>query len=79
VTAMHRTPIESKAISSLGYEATEQRLEIQFTDGGIFEYENVPPDVHLQFLMAPSKGQYFNQMIRGKFTYTRTSGTKTLS
>jgi hypothetical protein len=70
---MHRTPIESKAVTSIGYDSAEQRLEIRFKDGGIYEYRDVPADVHRQFLAAASKGQYFNETIRGRFAYLRSS------
>ena len=76
---MHRTPIESKAITSIGYASAEQRLEVRFHDGGVYEYRDVPPDMHQQFLVAASKGQYFNNTIRGRFAYTRSKIDQTLS
>jgi hypothetical protein len=71
VTAMHRTPIESKAITSIAYDLAEQRLEILFQDGGVYQYRDFPPDVYRQFLAADSKGQYFNKTIRGRFAHVR--------
>lgn len=66
---MRRTPIQSKAITSIGYDAAGRCLEIRFRDRRVYEYRDVPLDVHRQFLAAASKGQYFNETIRGRFTY----------
>lgn len=75
---MFRTPIQSKALTSIGYDSAEQRLEIRFTDGDVYEYRDVPADVHRQFLAATSKGQYFNQTIRGRFNYVQPGRAKIL-
>lgn len=68
---MHRTPIESRALTSIGYDPAEQRLEIRFKDGTVYVYRDVPVDVHGQFLAAASKGQYFNKTIRDRYAYIR--------
>jgi len=68
---MHGIPVKSKAVTSIGYDSAGQRLEIRFRDGRVYEYRDVPADVHRQFLTAASKGLYFNQIIRRRFSYVR--------
>lgn len=62
---MYRVPVESSSIDSVGYE--DEVLEIRFTNGGVYHYFGVPPDVCLDFLKADSKGRYFNRYIRGVY------------
>jgi hypothetical protein len=70
---MHRTSIQSKAILNIGYDPAERRLEIRFRDGRLYHYRDVPAEVHRQFLAAPSKGSYFNEVIRGGFAHARST------
>lgn len=76
---MHRTAIQSQAVTIIGYNSAEQRLEIRFKHGEVYEYRDVPADVHRQFLAAASKGQYFNKIIRGRFAHVRSTSTESLS
>lgn len=46
-------------------------LEIQFTDGTVYTYENVPYDVFQELTEAPSAGAYFNSDIRNAYSYRR--------
>lgn len=66
---MQRIAIASSVLNGIGYDATTQRLELQFHDGGTYEYSNVPAHIYSALLMAESKGAYFNSAIRGKFRY----------
>jgi hypothetical protein len=75
----HRTPIESTAVTSIGYDCAERHLEIRFKNGGVYEYLDVPADVYCQFLTAVSKGRYFNETIRERFAYRRSGDALDLS
>ena len=65
---MERTPVESSNLASVGYEAG--MLEVQFRDGAVYQYHNVPPEVHTALLAAPSKGAFLSLYVANKFDLT---------
>ena len=69
---MDRTPVNSSNIAAIGYDPDSQILEVEFLDGSIYDYSDVP-DYHFEGIMAaPSKGQYLHQHIKkGGYTYQR--------
>jgi hypothetical protein len=42
-------------------------LEIGFARGKVYRYHNVPLQVAVNLVVAPSAGQYYNQFIRSEF------------
>lgn len=65
------TTVNSNAIHAIGYDPKTRQLEVIFTGGGIYVFENVPHDVFLQFLRSPSKGSFFRRRIQGRFRQER--------
>ncbi len=62
---MHREPIDSSVIASMGYDAAKQILELEFRQTGqIYDYLNVPPEEHAAFCVADSKGTYLNRIFK---------------
>lgn len=37
----------------------------------VYTYYKVPPNIWVEFVRSESKGQYFSQIIRDRFQYTR--------
>lgn len=68
---MTRRPVSSSHLKSVGYEAAQQRLEIEFNDGSLYEYDNVPPAIYEGLMAAASHGSYLHAHIRGRYTYRR--------
>lgn len=69
---MERAPVKgSSMISSAGYDGKTRTLEIEFSSGGVYSYEDVPPDVVLSFRRSESKGKYFKGNIQNKFKATK--------
>jgi uncharacterized protein len=66
---MQRTPVQSSNVQSIGYE--NGVLEIQFHNGGIYQYFDVPAQIHQALMAASSKGKFFAQNIRGAYRYAR--------
>jgi hypothetical protein len=59
-------------LRSIGYDAEERLLEVEFRDtGDVYRYADVEEIVFEQFLSAPSKGRYFSRFIRGNYAHTR--------
>lgn len=62
---MFRESVESSAVSSIGYDADLQILEIEFTSGNVYVYYEIPKILAIEFMEAESKGTFYNQNIRG--------------
>lgn len=73
---MLRIPVESTDLVSIGYDAKERCLEIEFGAGRVYRYTDVPPDVHERFMRADSYGTYFNTFINGHYRYHRVDETE---
>ena len=68
---MERNQVDSSTILSIGYEPSSETLEIEFKNGGIYQYYNVPQTIYQQLMEAASKGQFFHTYIRNAFPYSR--------
>jgi len=64
---------EGSVIKEFRYDQTTQTLTIEFDSGSVYEYFKVPASVKEDLDNAPSKGQYFNKFIKGKFKYEQLS------
>ena len=68
---MNRDPVASSNIASIGYDLDSETLEIEFTNGSIYQYFNVPSGLNDQLMAAPSKGQFLNVYIRNGYPFSR--------
>jgi hypothetical protein len=68
---MHRIPVTSSNIRSIGYEESSMILEVEFTSGEVYQYFNVPSSLFQQFLNTSSKGSFLNDFIAHNFRYQR--------
>ncbi len=68
---MKRAPVTSTNILSIGYDPESMTLEVEFKDGAVYQYFDVPEHVYDRFLNAPSHGAYLAREIKGKFRYAR--------
>ena len=66
---MNVTAVESSTLATIGYDDARDLLQLEFRSRAIYHYFGVPAVVHADLLRAPSKGRYFNQVIRGRFPY----------
>jgi hypothetical protein len=64
---MERTPVESSSVVSVGYDAEAFELEIEFRNGRVYRYAQVPAAAHRLLLRAPSIGEYVNTVIKPRF------------
>lgn len=66
-----KTP-DSSNIAAVRYDDDTQKLEIDFKQGGTYEYDNVPKDVAEGFESAPSAGKYFHaNIVKGGYNYRK--------
>lgn len=68
---MHRVSVESATIRSVGYDQKTSTLEIEFSNGNIYQYFDVPETVHSELMRADSLGRFFGAQIRGNYRYAR--------
>jgi hypothetical protein len=66
---MNMTAVESTTLVTVAYDEALGVLQLEFRSRAIYRYFGVPATVHEGLLSAPSKGNYFNQVIRGHFRY----------
>jgi len=60
---MERQSVESSNLASIGYDAENEVLEIEFNNGGVYQYFDVPENVYEELMSASSHGQYFDRNI----------------
>ena len=68
---MDRVPVSSSNLASVGYDPFSWTLEIEFMDGAVYRYFDVPAHEHQDLMQAPSHGKYFHAHIRSVYRYTR--------
>jgi hypothetical protein len=68
---MRRKPVESSAISSVGYDARSAVLEVEFSSGAVYDYFDVPRPVYESLMKASSKGRFVSRRIRDRYPFER--------
>ncbi len=68
---MNRQAVSSSNIASIGYDANSQTLEIEFLNGGVYQYFDVPQYVYEDLMNAGSHGQYLARNIKGVYRYSK--------
>jgi ligand-binding sensor domain-containing protein len=66
---MDRDPVSSDTLASVGYE--DGLLELEFTNGRVYQYFDVPERVYQSLMAADSHGTFFNESIKGVYRYAR--------
>ena len=72
--AMQRLSITSSNIASIGYDETSETLEIEFKDGSVYQYFEVPNNVAKEFMDNPIQGSYGKHLaanIKGHYRYSK--------
>lgn len=65
---MERKRINASNIRSVGYDERNRMLEVEFSNGGIYQYSGVSEEIHRRFMNAPSPGSYFHDNIEENFS-----------
>ena len=68
-SGIKRTQISSANIASIGYDKDSTILEVEFHNGGIYQYFDVPEKVYLELIQAPSHGAYFMHEVKDRFNF----------
>lgn len=67
VSHIRREPIDSTAIATVGYSKRLHALEIEFVNGAIYRYLEVPRTVYGKLVAADSKARFYDKNIRGRY------------
>src|SRR5262245_3833453 len=59
-----RQPVESTAIEKIGYSKRRHILEIEFVNGAVYRYFDVPLSVYRDLMSAESKARFYDSNIR---------------
>jgi hypothetical protein len=58
-------------LKTVGYDTVTLTLEIEFDDGNVYQYFDVPEAIHTELISAPSQGKFFNSQIKGSYRYAK--------
>lgn len=70
-TPMERTPVESKALRSIGYDSDARVLELEFPGRKVYQYLDVSPELHAWLMRSKDKMAVFRNKIDGCFEVRR--------
>ena len=59
-----RQSVQSSAIAKVGYSKRRHILEIEFVNGAVYRYFDVPLSVHRDLMSAESKTRFYDSNIR---------------
>jgi len=63
--------VYSSNVARIAYDGDNMALFVEFNNGYIYEYDEVPPDVWDQFIAAPSKGKFVHTNLKNIYPYFR--------
>ena len=64
VSHIPREPVNSTAIAKVGYSKRRHLLEIEFVNGAVYRYFDIPVSVYRDLLSAESKARFYDSNIR---------------
>ena len=67
VSRIPRIEVESSAIATIGYSRKLHALEIEFVNGAVYRYFEVPHKLYRQLITAESKARFYDRNIRGRY------------
>jgi len=68
---MERKKVNSSNIRTVGYEASSQTLEVELSDGTIWEYSRAPSEVYRRLMAAPTMISYYRDNIEEDYSRRR--------
>ena len=62
---------QSSNVVGFGYDDERRVLKVEFKNGSVYDYFDVPDQVFNGMKSASSVGQYLAQQVKGTFRYAR--------
>ncbi|HEX6748454.1 MAG TPA: KTSC domain-containing protein [Longimicrobium sp.] len=64
---MERQRVDSSSVRSVGYDGESHTLEVEFRNGGVYDYLDVPETEARRLRQADSLGRYLNMRIKPRY------------
>lgn len=71
IEIMEREMVTSSTVLSIGHEPTNSTLEVEFKNGGVYQYYNVPEMIYQQLMASDSKGKFLHAYIKPAYPCSR--------
>jgi len=71
ISHIPRDRVASNVIASIGYSRRRHILEIEFVNGAVYRYLQVPPSVYQDLMQAESKARYYVTNVKGSYPSLR--------
>lgn len=68
---MERVQVESSNIASIGYDGNTSTLEVEFLNGSVYQYYDIPEYIYDELMSAASHGSYLASNIKGTYSYSK--------
>jgi hypothetical protein len=68
---MERQAVGSRNVASVGYDEQTLTLEVEFTDGAVYQYFDVPEALFHGLIGAESCGRFLNAHIKGAYRFAK--------
>jgi hypothetical protein len=68
---MERKRVNSSKLRSVGYDEKSMTLEIEFSNGQVYQYSKVYPEFYRRFMNAPNPGSFYEDKIAEEYTGRR--------
>jgi hypothetical protein len=68
---MERRKVSSSKIRSVGYDERARVLEVEHSDGSVYQYTGVSQEVHRRLMAAPSVVSFYQDRIEEDFSRKR--------
>ena len=65
---MQMIRVSSSAMVAVGYDPQTRRMRITFSQGHTYDFCGVPQHVFDGLMRAPSKGSYYNDHIKDRYS-----------
>ncbi len=67
ISRIPRQAVESTAIARIGYSKRRHILEIEFVNGAVYRYLDVPVTVYRDLMSAESKAHFYDSNVKGRY------------
>ncbi len=68
---MRLIPVHSSSVRAVGYDEEREVLYIQFIDGDLYEYYEVPAGEVIDLFQTESIGWFVNKRIKPQYKYRK--------
>lgn len=68
---MEMVSVDSSNVARVGHDEESSTLQVEFLNGGVYQYFDVPEDVYIGLRDADSVGIFLNSHIKGMYRYSK--------